>query len=263
MLDVASERERRREEARLRLAGGRARFPANVADRPAWRSGPPPNPIARAYFRAIEPAPVSDLELMRPRPEVTFAEVIELLADASMLAQQAPRGLLNAAPDEPARVTWPRLHAADAIRVRARSGRLWRAERRAGLSREHADRRMLDPVAAVRRKGSSRCCGRRVQPRVRKYPHLPDDYLVAHDLIGIFQIGWTALYKDVVIHAAHALMDNPLACAKRRRRDSERAQHAADSDEEAGESRDAVARRTGARRDRDPRQAGVGGARAR
>ena len=40
-----------------------------------------------------------------------------------------------------------------------------------------------------------------------KSPHVPNDYLVARDLIGIFQIGWTALYKDVVIHAAKALIE--------------------------------------------------------
>jgi len=40
-----------------------------------------------------------------------------------------------------------------------------------------------------------------------KSPDIPDDYLVAHDLIGIFQIGWTALYRDVAVHAAHALID--------------------------------------------------------
>ena len=30
---------------------------------------------------------------------------------------------------------------------------------------------------------------------------LPDDYLVGHDLIGIFQIGWTALYEEVGMYA--------------------------------------------------------------
>ena len=35
-----------------------------------------------------------------------------------------------------------------------------------------------------------------------KLPALPDDYLVAHDLIGVFQIGWTALYKEVALYTA-------------------------------------------------------------
>ena len=36
---------------------------------------------------------------------------------------------------------------------------------------------------------------------------LPDDYLVRHDLVGIFQIGWTALYEEVAMYAAKTLID--------------------------------------------------------
>ena len=44
---------------------------------------------------------------------------------------------------------------------------------------------------------------------------LPDDYLVGHDLIGIFQIGWTALYEEVGMYAARTLIDvaGRLRCA--------------------------------------------------
>ena len=36
---------------------------------------------------------------------------------------------------------------------------------------------------------------------------LPDDYLVSHDVIGIFQIGWTVLYEEVSMYAARTLID--------------------------------------------------------
>ena len=29
---------------------------------------------------------------------------------------------------------------------------------------------------------------------------LPDDFLVAHDLVSVFQVGWTVLHDDVCIH---------------------------------------------------------------
>jgi hypothetical protein len=48
-----------------------------------------------------------------------------------------------------------------------------------------------------------------------KSPALPVDYLVGHDLIGAFQIGWTALYEEVGMYAAKALIDiaGRLRCA--------------------------------------------------
>jgi len=202
MLDVASERERRREKHGF----------ASPADARAFlqmsrtvRRGalPQPNPIARSYFREMEPAPVSD----QAGPAADdIAEVIELLADAGVLAQQAPRGLLNAAHDEPPRHL-PRLHAQmqsafarDPVAYGERNAELAYLANMliAGCSiqsRPFTAKEAADAAVAVCNFG------------FEKSPHLPDDYLVARDLIGIFQIGWTALYKDVVIHAAHALID--------------------------------------------------------
>ena len=106
MLDVASERERRREKHGF-ASPADARAFLQMSRTVRRGAPPPPNPIARAYFRAIEPAPVSDQGDAPAADDI--AEVIELLADAGVLAQQAPRGLLNAAHDEPRHL--PRLHA--------------------------------------------------------------------------------------------------------------------------------------------------------
>ena len=35
---------------------------------------------------------------------------------------------------------------------------------------------------------------------------LPDDFLVGHDLVSVFQVGWTALHEDVCMYAAERLI---------------------------------------------------------
>jgi hypothetical protein len=36
---------------------------------------------------------------------------------------------------------------------------------------------------------------------------LPDDFLVNHDLVTVFQVGWTVLHKDVGMYAAEQLLN--------------------------------------------------------
>jgi hypothetical protein len=36
---------------------------------------------------------------------------------------------------------------------------------------------------------------------------LPDDFLLAHDLVTVFQVGWTVLHDNVVMYAAEQLLD--------------------------------------------------------
>jgi hypothetical protein len=36
---------------------------------------------------------------------------------------------------------------------------------------------------------------------------LPHDFLVRHDLVAVFQVGWTVLHKDVAIYAAERLLE--------------------------------------------------------
>jgi len=35
---------------------------------------------------------------------------------------------------------------------------------------------------------------------------LPDDFLVGHDLVSVFQVGWTVLHDDVSMYAAERLI---------------------------------------------------------
>jgi hypothetical protein len=36
---------------------------------------------------------------------------------------------------------------------------------------------------------------------------LPDDFLVGHDLVSVFQVGWTVLHDDVCQYAAERLVE--------------------------------------------------------
>ena len=40
-------------------------------------------------------------------------------------------------------------------------------------------------------------------------PTLPDDFLVGHDLVSVFQVGWTVLHDDVCMYAAEQLIGSP------------------------------------------------------
>ena len=36
---------------------------------------------------------------------------------------------------------------------------------------------------------------------------LPDDFLVGHDLVSVFQVGWTVLHEEVCMYAAERLIE--------------------------------------------------------
>ena len=44
-------------------------------------------------------------------------------------------------------------------------------------------------------------------PLWRSAKSLPDDFLVNHDLITVFHVGWTVLHKDVGMYAAERLQE--------------------------------------------------------
>ncbi len=202
LLEVGHERARRREkhgftspaEARAFLQMSRLVRPGTV---------PPANPIARAYFRAIEPT--AHITGVDPLAADEVAEVMELLADEGVLPQPAPRALLTAAQEQfPRRLQRMHGHMQWVFeRDQAAHG-----ERNAELaylanvliagcsiqSRPFTAKEAADAAVAVCNLG------------LESMPALPDDHLIAHDLIGVFQVGWTILYKDVAIHAAKTLI---------------------------------------------------------
>ena len=61
----------------------------------------------------------------------------------------------------------------------------WRTGRLTGSTRRHAT----------------------VGSRVEAGTALPDDFLVGHDLVSVFQVGWTVLHNEVSMYAAERLIE--------------------------------------------------------
>ena len=198
IFDVAAERERRRQErgfaspadARAFLEMSRSVIPDSIQ----------PNPIARAYQRSIaiatdhpdEPAVVS-------REEV---EAVELLAEAGVVTVTAPRALLGS--DEPN----GRSRLERDLRIVFDQDPVAYGDRNFELAylanvllsgcsiqaRPFTTKEATDGVAAICNFGLER-----MSP--------PGDFLLSHDLIGVFQVGWAALHHEVCVSSARLLID--------------------------------------------------------
>ena len=125
---------------------------------------------------------------------------MELLAEAGVVPQPAPQGLLTGAHDQSSgRLAEMHRH----MRCVFERDQAAYDERNAELaylanvliagcsiqSRPFTAKEAADAAVAVCNLGIEKSS-------------LPDDYLVGHDLIGVFQIGWTALYEEVGMYAA-------------------------------------------------------------
>jgi uncharacterized protein DUF6178 len=202
MFDAGTQRGRRRKKQGFTSpADARAFLQMSRSVRPGVV--PPPNPLARAYFRSIDTSPV--LDESDARKAEFDADVMELLAEAGVIPQQAPHGLLTGSQDQSSgrladmnrqmRHVFERNQAAFEER-HAELAYLANALM-AGCSiqsRPFSAKEASDAAAAVCNLG------------LAKSP-LPEDYLVGHDLVGIFQIGWTVLYEEVAMYAAKTLID--------------------------------------------------------
>ena len=202
MFDSGSERERRRNKLGFASpADARAFLQMSRSVRPGVV--PPPNPLARAYFRSIDISP--GLDEAGARTSGTDADVVALLTEAGVAPQPAPHGLLTGAHD-PSSARLADLHRH--MRFVFESNQAAYEERHGELAylanallagcsiqaRQFTAKEAADAAAAVCNLGLTRSL-------------LPDDYLVSHDVIGIFQIGWTVLYEEVSMYAARTLID--------------------------------------------------------
>ena len=202
MFDSGSERERRRNKMGFASpADARAFLQMSRSVRPGVV--PPPNPLARAYFRSIDMSP--GLDEAGARTSGTDADVVALLTEAGVAPQPAPHGLLTGAHD-PSSARLAELHRH--MRFVFENNQAAYEERHGELAylanallagcsiqaRQFTAKEAADAAAAVCNLGLTRSL-------------LPDDYLVSHDVIGIFQIGWTVLYEEVSMYAARTLID--------------------------------------------------------
>jgi hypothetical protein len=216
MYDAAAERERRR--SRLGYAApADARAFLQMARRaphsPTSSSSSAPtvsNPVAAAYFRATEEEAQSDEAVSAEDADAVPASVdavIELLAEAGVMPEQ-PRALLSAGEDEREsplpllrRLMESVLHCdKTAYLSRGRELGFLANALIAGCSvqsRPFTPQEAADAVASACNLGLESWQGK---------GSLPDTFLVDHDLVAMFEAGWSVLYEDVSLFVADQLL---------------------------------------------------------
>jgi hypothetical protein len=227
MFDLAFNREQRREQqGYVSSAQARAFLQMSREVRLGHETTPPGNPIARAYFRAIESTTAADTDGgsrgLPAAPGSTSAPVdstdgvnaiVEVLLDAGLLPQQH-RALLEGSQSHASRLA--RIQAQMQFAGDHDEAAYWaRSQELAFLantmmagcsiqSRPFTAREASDAAIAVCNLG------------LENWPRpLPDDFLVGHDLVSVFQVGWTVLHTDVCMYTAEQL----IAVAARLRHD--------------------------------------------
>ena len=218
LFDLTFDRERRREQQGY-ATPAQARAFLEMARRPTAKAVGAPDPIAAAYFRALDehvrespPARVA----LPPGRETEAAAIVEVLLDSGIL--DAPQRALPGASQEDA-PRLGRIHAAMRFVV-VRDPDLY-ARRSAELGylantllsgcsmqgRAFTPPEASDAAVAVCNLGLEAWPG-----------PVADDVLVTHGLVAVFQRGWSALYERVSLRAARGVLD---ALTRMRSRDRE------------------------------------------
>ena len=193
------------------------------------------NPIAAAYFRAVEEVADDVPAFARASARqgrgdddgipTTIEGVIELLAEAGVMPEQ-PRALLEAADEDPRAARLPLLrrlmefvlhHDEAAYLTRSRELAFLANTLVAGSSvqaRPFTPREASDAAACICNLGLE-CWPARwpggasrgpSSPRELDTAVPPDALLVDHDLVTAFEVGWLVLYQDVSLFVADQLM---------------------------------------------------------
>jgi hypothetical protein len=194
--------------------------------RPGSDTVPPANPLAHAYFRALdereEAGDQSDAVLSAAGSEASpasadaadaVAEVFDVLLEAGVI-EQAPRALLGGSEGEARRLgrieTCMRfaLERDEAVYSRRNEELAFLANTlMAGCAvqgRPFTAQEASDAAAAVCNLGLENWPARWLAPEAAARP---GSFLVHHDLVGIFQVGWATLYRDVCLYAAERLIE--------------------------------------------------------
>jgi uncharacterized protein DUF6178 len=238
MFDLATDRETRREKQGY-ATPAQARAFLHMARQLelAHETMPPANPLARAYLRAIDRMPADDADaehgssrLLTTSESPTdaaenseaTAAIMEVLIDAGVLAQP-PRALLEGPREEARRLA--RIHAhLQFARETDLAAYAMRTEELAYLAntvmaggtvqaRPFTPREASDAAAAVCNLGLENWPAHwraektnRIASALDRGAALPEGFLVDHDLISVFQVGWTVLHGDVCQYAAQRLI---------------------------------------------------------
>ena len=235
MFDLAFDRERRRDQqGYVTPAQARAFLQMSRQSSLGQDTAPAGNPVARAYFRAIEWTTAEDASRQSARlpaapgeppalenSEDAIAAVVDLLLEAGVLPKQ-PRALPAGPEGHAPRLARIHAHlqfasdrdpAASAMRsqelaylantlmagcsIQARPFTAQEASEAAvAVCNLGLENWPLQWVPATRH-GSNVVDGGTV---------LPEDFLVGHDLVGVFQVGWKVLHDEVIMYAAEQLI---------------------------------------------------------
>jgi hypothetical protein len=229
MFDLSVDREQRREKQGYVTPAQARAFLQMSREIRLWSDAmPPANPLARAYFRAIDETSTTDAQgassasgLLAAAPEVppppegsaeAIAAVFEVLLDAGILAQ-------------------PRLALLSESEARApRLGHI-RARLEFALDQDHAAYSARNEELAYLANTLMAGCSIQARPFTEKEasdaaiaicnlglenwpPHwlpanataTPISFLIDHDLVSVFQVGWTVLHCEVSMYAAEQLI---------------------------------------------------------
>ena len=238
--DVAIERERRRSRhgyatpADARAFLQMARQPQHTSHTPSASAPIAINPIATAYFRAADEEADATSEKSAGAPEsaphhndvhTSIDAVIDLLAEAGVMPER-PRALLEAADGDHGATKLPFLrrlmefvlhHDETAYLTRSRELAFLANTLLAGSSvqsRPFTPQEASDAAACICNLGlecwPTRWPGATSQgassPRELDTTMPPNAFLVDHDLVTAFDVGWSVLYQDVSLFAADQLV---------------------------------------------------------
>jgi hypothetical protein len=237
MFDLALNRERRREQqGYVTPAQARAFLQMARQVRLGHDTTPPGNPVARAYFRAIEWATPEDADSgSRRLPTASGAPsapddsadavtaIVDVLLDEGILPQQ-PRALLDGPQGHAPRLAliqaqmqFAGAHDHAAYSMRSQELAYLANTIMAGGSiqaRPFAAQEASDAAVAVCNLGLENWPRHWLMAKTRRGSSvvdtgmaLPDDVLVGHDLVSVFQVGWTVLHEDVCMYTAKRLIE--------------------------------------------------------
>jgi uncharacterized protein DUF6178 len=208
MFELADARERRREQQGFTTpAQARAFLRMARAFRAGSDSSTPPseNPVARAYFRGIRSAAPES-----PAPDASAdaeAPIVELLREAGVVVHEPPRALLAASDRDAPWLAGMQAHLQSAAES-DQAAYATRTQELAYLANtlvagSSIQGRPLTPVEAS--EAAAAVCNLALE----NWPTMPlaDDFLVTHDLIAVFQVGWAFLHENVCMHTAQHLID--------------------------------------------------------
>jgi hypothetical protein len=225
MFDLAIDRERRREkQGYVTPEQARAFLQASRELQLGDGTTPPGSPVAQAYFRAIEWTDGEESNSGSLRlPEASaapstpddsaesVAAIVDVLLDAGVLPKP-PRALLDGPQGGASRLARMQTHL-QRTRESDPAAYAMRSQELAYLantivagcsiqSRPFTAQEASDAAVAV--------CNLGLENWPRPWLStngLPDDFLVGHDLVTVFQVGWAVLHKDVGAFAAERLID--------------------------------------------------------